>query len=85
MGRAHFRAKFGLSTLYFSIVDTLFFAQNLGYKIAEALQAQGHRISQRSIYALLKDWGYKSAVDRNSKKAHSIRIETPSSSLSIAW
>lgn len=30
MGRAHFRAKFGLSTLYFSIVDTLFFAQNLG-------------------------------------------------------
>jgi transposase-like protein len=32
MGRAHFRAKFGLFTLCFSIVDTPFFARKLGLK-----------------------------------------------------
>jgi hypothetical protein len=34
MGRAHFRAKLGLSTPCFSIVDTPFFARNLGVNIA---------------------------------------------------
>jgi transposase len=34
------------------------------YKIAEALQAQGHRISQRSVYALLKEEGYSLQSNR---------------------
>jgi len=34
------------------------------YKIAEALQAQGHRISQRSVYTILKDWGYSLQSNR---------------------
>jgi transposase len=34
------------------------------YKIAEALQAQGHRISQRSVYALLKEGGYSLQSNR---------------------
>jgi hypothetical protein len=38
MGRAHFCAKFGLSTLYFSIVDTLFFAQNLGENSVSSME-----------------------------------------------
>jgi hypothetical protein len=28
------------------------------YQIAQALQAQGHRISQRSVHGILKNWGY---------------------------
>ncbi len=28
------------------------------YKIAAALQAQGHRVSQRTVYAILKHWDY---------------------------
>lgn len=34
------------------------------YKIAAALQAQGHRISQRSVYAILKVWGYSLQSNR---------------------
>jgi hypothetical protein len=34
------------------------------YQIAEALQAQGHRISQRSVYALLKEGGYSLQSNR---------------------
>jgi transposase len=34
------------------------------YKIAEALQAQGHRISQRSVHGILKDWGYSLQSNR---------------------
>jgi transposase len=34
------------------------------YKIAAALQAQGHRLSQRSVYAILKDWGYSLQSNR---------------------
>ena len=34
------------------------------YKIAEALQAQGHRLSQRSVYALLKEGGYSLQSNR---------------------
>lgn len=34
------------------------------YKIAAALQAQGHRISQRSVYAILKAWGYSLQSNR---------------------
>jgi hypothetical protein len=34
------------------------------YKIAAALQAQGHRLSQRSVYAILKDWGYRLQSNR---------------------
>jgi transposase len=34
------------------------------YKIAEALQAQGHRISQRSVYALLQEGGYSLQSNR---------------------
>jgi len=34
------------------------------YKIAAALQAQGHRISQRSVHAILKDWGYSLQSNR---------------------
>jgi transposase len=34
------------------------------YKIAATLQAQGHRISQRSVYAILKAWGYSLQSNR---------------------
>jgi transposase len=34
------------------------------YKIAEALQAQGHRLSQRSVYALLQEGGYSLQSNR---------------------
>jgi hypothetical protein len=34
------------------------------YKIAEALQGQGQRISQRSVYALLKEGGYSLESNR---------------------
>jgi transposase len=34
------------------------------YKIAQALQIQGHRISQRTVYAILKDWGYSLQSNR---------------------
>jgi transposase len=34
------------------------------YQLAEALQAQGHRISQRSVYALLQEGGYSLQSNR---------------------
>ena len=40
------------------------------YKMAGALQAQGHRLSQRSVYALLKEGGYKSAVESETRRRH---------------
>ncbi len=34
------------------------------YKIAEALQAQGHRVSQRTVHRILKDWDYSLQSNR---------------------